>query len=81
MVDNIDVAILMRVNELAERHGVKPYEFIATMNQGTDGCRMTFEIPAETVSQQDGVLSGGESAIIDTLDSALRRAPKALTRH
>lgn len=31
MLDNIDIAILTKVNELAERHGLRPTDFIATL--------------------------------------------------
>lgn len=30
MLDNLDVAVLSKVNELAGRYGIKPYEFVAT---------------------------------------------------
>jgi hypothetical protein len=31
MLDNVDVAVLTRVNDLAERHGLRPYDFVATI--------------------------------------------------
>ncbi len=50
MLDNQDVAVLSRVNELAERHGLKPYDFVATSKVEEDGGRIThvleFEVPA-----------------------------------
>lgn len=30
MLDNLEVAVLSKVNELAGRHGIKPHEFVAT---------------------------------------------------
>ncbi len=30
MLDNLDIAVLTKLNELAERHGLKPYDFVAT---------------------------------------------------
>ena len=30
MIDNIDVAVFCKVNELAERYGLKPYDFVAS---------------------------------------------------
>ncbi len=33
MTDNCTVAILSKVNELAERYGLKPYEFITTYRE------------------------------------------------
>src|SRR6266852_4322196 len=46
MLDNIHVAILTKVNELAERHGIKPYDFCAGIHI-EDPSRVTlkFEIP------------------------------------
>jgi len=50
MLDNVDIAILTKVNELAERHGLKPYDFVATFNFEEDakGTRhvLEFEHPA-----------------------------------
>ncbi len=50
MLDNQDVAVLSRVNELAERHGLKPYDFVATSKLEEDGTGIThvleFEVPA-----------------------------------
>ncbi len=53
-MDNIDVAILTRVNELALCHGVKPYEFIATLSNDpdTDFYGVAFQIPGETSDEQ-----------------------------
>jgi hypothetical protein len=33
MIDNLDVAVLSKVNSLAERYGFKPYDFVATFQQ------------------------------------------------
>ena len=48
MLDNYDVALLSRVNELAERYGLKPYDFVATSNAAKqEGLHvLTFEVPA-----------------------------------
>jgi hypothetical protein len=50
MFDNQDVAVLSRVNELAERHGLKPYDFVATSKLEEDDTGIThvleFEVPA-----------------------------------
>jgi hypothetical protein len=32
MLDNLDVAILTKLNDLAERRGIKPYDFVATLH-------------------------------------------------
>ena len=31
MLNNVDIAVLTKVNELAERFGLKPYEFVAVV--------------------------------------------------
>src|SRR5581483_8489333 len=51
MLDNLDVAVLSRVNELAERHGLKPYDFVATSKLEEDDTGISqhileFEVPA-----------------------------------
>ncbi|HEY1270435.1 MAG TPA: hypothetical protein VH575_24375 [Gemmataceae bacterium] len=50
MLDNQDVAVLSRVNELAERHGLKPYDFVATSKLEEDDTGimhvLEFEVPA-----------------------------------
>jgi len=50
MMDNQDVAVLTRVNELAERHGLKPYDFVATFKSEEAAKGIThvleFEVPA-----------------------------------
>lgn len=37
LLDNQDVAVLTRVNDLAERHGLKPYDFVTTFKPAGDG--------------------------------------------
>jgi len=48
-VNNCESAILDKVNELAERWGIKPYDFIATVGKDADGHNMvlTFESQAD----------------------------------
>jgi hypothetical protein len=52
MLDNVDIAILTKLNDLAERHGLKPYDFVATVRyQGDPGHEhgkhvLEFEHPA-----------------------------------
>jgi hypothetical protein len=44
---NIDVAILTKLNELAERRGLKPYDFVAVFKfEGDDKWVLEFESPA-----------------------------------
>jgi hypothetical protein len=46
MLDNVDVAVLTKVNALAERHGLKPYDFVATFHPVEKGYVLDFECPA-----------------------------------
>jgi hypothetical protein len=96
MTDNIEVAVLSKLNELASRHGIKPYHFIATLKTGpnVNGMAIVFVVPSETSAREasavtkmfdtlrveNGVLKGGEVAIIDALDKALAVAPKHVGR-
>lgn len=48
MIDNIDIAVLTKVNELAERYGIKPSDFVSTVRQIPQQSNMllAFEVPA-----------------------------------
>lgn len=48
MLDNVDVAVLTKLNELADRHGLKPYDFVAAFRWKEDARNhvLTFECPA-----------------------------------
>jgi hypothetical protein len=92
MLDNAEVAILTKVNELADRHGLKPYDFVATIRtKGTNKSALGFEIPAQgnqlreerynkmisgLGADEEGCLEGSIAKIIDSLDDALQIAPK-----
>ena len=49
MLDNIEIAVLTKTNELATRCGLKVYDFVATFKfvESTDAYRLSFEIPAQ----------------------------------
>lgn len=58
MLDNIDVAILTKVNELAARHGLKPYDFVAVFRSEESPGRETryvldYETPASGNALRD----------------------------
>ena len=47
MLDNQDYAVFSKLNELAERRGLKPYDFIATFQRQQDGSyALQFDSPA-----------------------------------
>jgi hypothetical protein len=55
LLDNIDIAILTRVNDLAELHGFKPYEFVATVRDLPEACKMrlAYEVPASGTADKE----------------------------
>ena len=47
MIDNISIAIFVKVNELADRHGLKPYEFVAAIHEHAEGDKLIlrYDVP------------------------------------
>jgi hypothetical protein len=45
-MNNQDVAVMTKLNELAERHGLKPYDFLANLKTTDESYTLDFEIPA-----------------------------------
>lgn len=91
MMSHIEIAVLLRVNELAARYGVKPYDFTTTCGYNESG-EITLSYDAicgnkkrvmsmiQSTGAIDGELKGNEIAIIDALDAAIRKAPRAVDR-
>jgi hypothetical protein len=54
-IDNIEIAVLTKLNELAARFGLKPYHFIATLESSSEmnGLGVRFVVPAETGQTQE----------------------------
>lgn len=69
MLDNVDVAVLTKLNELADRHGLKPYDFVATFLQKGDAQNyaLTFEIPAQGNALREERFDNMLTAIGDTV--------------
>jgi hypothetical protein len=40
MLDNVQIAILTKVNELADRFGIRPHEFVAVVDNASDKANM-----------------------------------------
>jgi hypothetical protein len=56
MLCSMDIAILNKVNELAERFGIKPYEFIATVRNAdspTEQITLAYEAPPYNVEHRN----------------------------
>jgi hypothetical protein len=49
MLDNCDIAILTKLNDLAERYGLKPYDFVATVRDDPNAPTsiLRFEAPVQ----------------------------------
>src|SRR5579883_2709776 len=81
MLDNVEIAGLTRINELAERYGLKPYDFVASFayRDSHKEFAIVFEVPvhgnAELEKRYDQMLTalgiGPESD-----EAALRGSPK-----
>jgi hypothetical protein len=95
VLDNNSVAILTKVNEVAERYGIRPYDFVATVQYDVErhASVLAFETVRDSEKEtlvskmlerigvgQDGALEGTDKQIIDALDNALQRAPKPRRR-
>src|SRR4051812_10045299 len=95
LLDNIDIAILTKVNELAGRYGLKPYDFVATVRMKEGTMVLAYEVPASGTADKETRFSnmieslggaselsvkGTEQEVIDALDNAIARAPRARTK-
>lgn len=99
MLDNQDFAVFAKVNELAERRGLKPYDFVATFtrDKSDDNIHSVYELHFEVPASGNGLreerfdkmltdlgiptgtghLKGTTESIIDALDHALSKSPRA----
>lgn len=93
MLDNIDIAILTRVNELAARHGLKPYDFVAVARSeenaaGDSRFVLDFETPASGNALREeryasmlrdlGVITGDEAVLSGSYQHIIDSLDKAL---
>ena len=102
VIKNHQIAILNRVNELGERFGLRPEDFLASLEDdavtahyflsfdgpsgigGANARRMREQfdkmLSCLGLEDEDGIISGREGHVIETLDNALQRAPKPRMR-
>jgi hypothetical protein len=88
ITDNTEIAILTKLNELAERFGLTPCDFVATVQGDKE---LHFEIPAQgNMLRQarfekmlrligvndEGIMTGTRADIWSTLNEAVRNSPK-----
>jgi hypothetical protein len=92
--DNQDVAILTRVNDLAERHGLKPYDFVATIRREGGGNLgryvLEYEVPAQGNALREerfakmlkdiGIVPGDEAALRGDTATIIDALDNALQR-
>ena len=95
-MDNVSIAILTKVNELLERHGINPCEVVAAIHDAAHGTtRLSFEVHPPSGPQGDkferlltslgltpgtGELIGEDADIYSKLKAAIDRAPKPRPR-
>lgn len=93
--DNAFVAIMVKVNELADRHGLSPTDVSALLEPDGERRSLRFALPDNEASEarfarmlsdlditDPDVFSirGTDQDILSTLDRALQRAPKTRRR-
>ncbi len=66
-IDNIDIAILMKVNELAARYGLKPRDFVANLLSDDDKTAPRHEILAFETVPETPDLKRKHIAMLDAL--------------
>jgi hypothetical protein len=92
MIDNQDVAILTKLNDLAERHGLRACDFLATvrLDSKSQSSILNFDGPTgdgqrderfdkmlnDLGVNKDGDLIGDSATIIEAVDRALEVAPR-----
>lgn len=90
-IGHFEIAVLMKVNELAQRYGLELWEFDAEFDTETGAlsfpstpggdqyrqfCKMR-----EALGCKEGALQcDSDAVLLETLDKALRTAPRARTR-
>ena len=94
ILSHLEIAVLMRVNELADRYGVKPYEFSTSFYLKDGKCHLgydtapeddpqgkKYERMLEAVGAQNGdELVGDYRDIIEKLDQAIKKTPRPRSR-
>ena len=77
MLDNIDVAILTKLNNLSERFGLKSYDFVATVQPQSEKGRimLCFEVPAQGNALKEGRFDKMLQAIGADKDGVLKGTP------
>jgi hypothetical protein len=94
VLGNIEVAILTKLNELAERHGLSPLDISADLCRQDEKSKLVFyTLPQETVplerfermlaglgltDRETLHIEGTEQQIYDTIQWAIEKAPRRL---
>ena len=93
VMDNVDVAVLTKVNELAVRHNLKPYDFVAVFRAETDPAGITqyvldYELPASGNALREerydkmlsdiGIIQGDDAKLTGTCEHIIDALDNAL---
>lgn len=92
VLGNVEVAILTKLNELAERHGLSPLDLSANLLQNSNSSTLVFStVPEEAVplekfermlvglglTDDDNLhITGTPQQIYDTIQWAIEKAPR-----
>ena len=76
MLDNVAVAILTKVNDLADRYGLKPYDFVAMFKHEEKDGKLDWVLNYEAPASGNAAKVEKFDKMLDTLgikqDSAIR---------
>lgn len=81
MQDNVCVAILNKVNELSQRYGIEPYEFIATVHYSHNDSDIVlrYESPVSSdKSQEHRFFTMVDSVGVGESTGTLKASPQAI---
>lgn len=88
MLANQDIAVLTKLNDLAERRGLKPYDFIAVAGFKDDAYILNFEMPASGNALREerfqrmlndlGIVVGDSATLTGTPEVVIDRIESAI---
>ncbi len=89
-MDNQDFAVFTKLNELAERRGLKPYDFVATFRRVAEqSYSLNFEVPAQGNALREerfdkmlkdlGVVVGGSAELKGSPEHVIDALDRALS--
>ncbi len=73
-MDNIDFAVLSKIEELGNRFGLKPYELIATLDHTGDGKILGMGVRFEIQTDFTGLGDGRTEEMVESRANAMLKA-------